>query len=184
MHFRPAGHTSLVLRGPDASPCPESRNLKAGLAGRGPERDRRAALLAEAGVEARLLPDAVPDALLASLQVLFVAGLPEGEARDLATRARALGVLVNVEDVLPLCDFHVPAIVRRGDLLLTASTGGQVPGLARALRETLADQFGPEWTGAAEGTGHGPRQMALRRAFAGAKFPRMCASMIARMGWL
>ena len=64
-------------------------NLKVGLAGRGPERDRRAALLAEAGVEARLLPDTVPDALLASLQVLFVAGLPEGESRDLATRARA-----------------------------------------------------------------------------------------------
>ena len=121
-------------------------NIKAGLAGRGPEHDRRAALLAEAGVEARLLPDAVSDEVLGSLQLLFVAGMDEGEARDLATRARALGVLVNVEDRLPLCDFHVPAIVRRGDLLLTASTGGQVPGLARALRESLAEQFGPEWT--------------------------------------
>jgi precorrin-2 dehydrogenase/sirohydrochlorin ferrochelatase len=121
-------------------------NIKAGLAGRGLERDRRAALLAEAGVEARLLPEDASDAVLGGLQLLFVAGLPEGEARDLASRARALGVLVNVEDVLPLCDFHVPAIVRRGDLLLTASTGGQVPGLARALRESLADQFGPEWT--------------------------------------
>lgn len=120
---------------------------KVGLAGRGDARDRRAALLADAGVEARLLPDAVPDDLLASLQLLFVAGLDEGEARDLATRARAKGVLVNVEDVLPLCDFHVPAVVRRGELLLTASTGGQVPGLARALREALASQFGPEWTG-------------------------------------
>jgi len=121
-------------------------NIRAGLAGRGPERDRRAALLAEAGVEARLLPENVPDEVLGGLQLLFVAGLGEGEARDLATRARALGVLVNVEDTLPLCDFHVPAIVRRGDLLLTASTGGQVPGLARALRESLAEQFGPEWT--------------------------------------
>jgi len=121
-------------------------NIKAGLAGRGPARERRAALLAEAGVEAQLLPDGVSDQHLGPLQVLFVAGLPEGEARDLANRARALGVLVNVEDRPSLCDFHVPAIVRRGDLLLTASTGGQVPGLARALRESLADQFGPEWT--------------------------------------
>jgi precorrin-2 dehydrogenase/sirohydrochlorin ferrochelatase len=121
-------------------------NIKAGLVGRGPERDRRAALLAEAGVETRLLPDTVSDEVLGALQLLFVAGLDEGEARDLANRARALGVLVNVEDRLPLCDFHVPAIVRRGDLLLTASTGGQVPGLARAVRESLAEQFGPEWT--------------------------------------
>src|SRR3569623_101375 len=122
-------------------------NIKVGLAGRGAERDRRAALLAEAGVEARLLPEGASDADLGGLQLLFVAGLPEGEARELATRARALGVLVNVEDVLPLCDFHVPAVVRRGELLLTASAGGQVPGLARALREALAGQFGPEWTG-------------------------------------
>jgi hypothetical protein len=88
-------------------------------------------------VEARLLSPDVSDELLAPLQLLFVAGLDEGEARHLAARARAFGVLVNVEDVLPLCDFHVPAIVRHGDLLLTASTGGAAPGLSRALREHL-----------------------------------------------
>ena len=119
--------------------------LKTGLAGRGEALARRAATLAEAGVQARLLSPDASDEVLAPLQLLFVAGLPEGEARLLATRARAQGVLVNVEDVLPLCDFHVPAIVRRGDLLLTVSTGGAVPGLARALRERLAESFGPEW---------------------------------------
>jgi precorrin-2 dehydrogenase / sirohydrochlorin ferrochelatase len=93
-----------------------------------------------------VLPPDPSDEVLSALQFLFVAGLPEGESRLLADRARRLGVLVNVEDVLALCDFHVPAIVRRGDLLLTASTGGQVPGLSRALRETLSNQFGPEWT--------------------------------------
>jgi len=121
-------------------------SLKTGLVGRGEALARRAALLAEAGVEARLLSPDASDALLEPLQLLFVAGLDEGEARHLAGRARTLGVLVNVEDVLPLCDFHVPAIVRRGDLLLTASTGGTVPGLARALREWLGGNFGPEWT--------------------------------------
>jgi precorrin-2 dehydrogenase/sirohydrochlorin ferrochelatase len=120
--------------------------LKVGLAGQGEALARRAALLAEAGVEARLLSSDASDAVLEPLQLLFVAGLPEGEARLLAARARDLGVLVNVEDVLPLCDFHVPAIVRRGDLLVTASTGGTVPGLSRRLREWLADAFGPEWT--------------------------------------
>jgi precorrin-2 dehydrogenase/sirohydrochlorin ferrochelatase len=120
--------------------------LKVGLAGRGEALARRAALLAEAGVEARLLSPDASDAVLEPLQLLFVAGLEEGEARHLATRSRALGVLINVEDVLPLCDFHVPAMVRRGDLLLTASTGGAAPGLARALREWLDENFGPEWT--------------------------------------
>jgi len=157
--------------------------LRAGLAGQGPERDRRAALLAEAGVEARLLPATVTDEILASLQVLFVAGLPESEARDLAARARAKGVLVNVEDVLPLCDFHVPAVVRRGDLLLTASTGGQVPGLARALRQSLAEQFGPEWTGRLKELG-----LARAKWRAQGLSPRDVSQnvrdMISRMGWL
>ena len=120
--------------------------LKVALIGQGDALARRQALLGAAGVEARLLPPDAPDAALSGLNLLFVAGLPEGESRHLATRARAQGVLVNVEDVLPLCDFHVPALVRRGDLLLTVSTGGQAPGLSRAVRESLAEQFGPEWT--------------------------------------
>jgi precorrin-2 dehydrogenase / sirohydrochlorin ferrochelatase len=158
-------------------------SLKVGLTGRGDARDRRAALLAEAGVEARLLPENAPDDLLAPLQLLFVAGLDEGEGRDLATRARALGVLVNVEDNIPLCDFHVPALVRRGDLLLTASTGGQVPGLARALREVLADEFGPEWTGRL-------KELGLARAkwrsegLSQAQVSRMVRDLIVSRGWL
>ncbi len=158
-------------------------NLKTGLAGRGPERDRRAALLAEAGVEVRLLPEPVPDDLLASLQVLFVAGIPEGEARDIATRARKLGVLVNVEDVMPLCDFHVPAMVRRGELLLTASTGGHAPGLARALRETLADQFGPEWTLRLKELGLA-RAKWRSQGLSPREVSQNVREMIARMGWL
>lgn len=157
--------------------------LKAGLAGRGPERDRRAALLAEAGVEARILPETVSDEALSALQVLFVAGLPDGEARALATRARAQGVLVNVEDVLPLCDFHVPAIVRRGDLLLTASTGGQVPGLARALRESLAEQFGPEWTTRLKDLGLA-RARWRSEGLSPSQVSQNVRDLIARMGWL
>src|SRR5580692_2205302 len=157
-------------------------SIKVGLAGQGDARDRRAALLADAGVEVRLLPETVPDAALKGLQLLFVAGLAEGEARDLAGRARALGVLVNVEDMLPLCDFHVPAIVRRGELLLTASTGGQVPGLARALREHLADAFGPEWTGRL-------KELGLIRAkwrsegLSPREVSQNVRDLISRMGW-
>ena len=46
-------------------------HVKAGLAGSGAARDRRAALLADAGVEVRLLPDVISDALLDGLQILF-----------------------------------------------------------------------------------------------------------------
>jgi precorrin-2 dehydrogenase/sirohydrochlorin ferrochelatase len=158
-------------------------NLKVGLIGQGPARDRRAALLAEAGVEARILPDDAPEAVLTGLQVLFVAGLDEGEARVLAARARALGVLVNVEDVLPLCDFHVPAIVRRGDLLVTASTGGHAPGLARALREHLSVQFGPEWTDRMKELGLA-RAKWRAQGLSMSQVSQNVRDLIARMGWL
>ena len=157
--------------------------LKTGLAGRGEALARRAALLAEAGVEARLLSPDVSDEILAPLQLLFVAGLPEGEARHLAGRARAFGVLVNVEDVLPLCDFHVPAIVRRGDLLLTASTGGAAPGLARALREHLAESFGPEWRERLTDLA-GERARLRSQGLSPAEVSQKVRALVTEKGWL
>jgi precorrin-2 dehydrogenase/sirohydrochlorin ferrochelatase len=158
-------------------------SLKVGLAGQGDALARRAALLAEAGVEARLLSADASDTVLEPLQLLFVAGLGEGESRHLATRARTLGVLVNVEDVLPLCDFHVPAIVRRGELLLTASTGGAVPGLSRAFREWLADAFGPEWTGRLKDLS-AARARWRSAGFTPAEVSRKVRDMIVDRGWL
>lgn len=157
--------------------------LKTGLAGQGAALARRASLLAEAGIEVRLLSSDVSDELLAPLQLLFVAGLEEGEARHLTARARAFGVLVNVEDVLPLCDFHVPAIVRQGDLLLTASTGGAAPGLARALREHLADSFGPEWRGRVDALA-AERARYRSQGLAPAEVSQKVRAMVVEKGWL
>ncbi len=117
--------------------------VRVGLAGAGPGFTRRAALLAEAGIAP--IPVIASD-VLPRLDILFVAGLERDAAAELARQARAVGILINVEDVPELCDFHVPAIVRRGDLVLTASTGGRAPGLARRLREWLEGRFGPEWS--------------------------------------
>lgn len=82
---------------------------------------------------------------VAGLALLFVADLSEDEARPLASMARAAGVLVNAEDIPPLCDFHVPAVVKRGDLVLSVSTRGQAPGLAGQIRRALEAQFDPAW---------------------------------------
>ena len=121
-------------------------NVRAGLAGAGEGLARRRALLAEAGGEPTLFGGRPPsDEEIAGLHLLFVTGLDAQAARALAETARRLGVLVNVEDTPELCDFHVPAQVRRGDLVLTVSTGGRSPGLSRLLREDLERHFGPEW---------------------------------------
>jgi precorrin-2 dehydrogenase / sirohydrochlorin ferrochelatase len=55
------------------------------------------------------------------------------------------GVLCNIVDVPPLCDFYYPAVVQRGALQIAISTSGQSPALAQRLRKELEEQFGPEY---------------------------------------
>jgi precorrin-2 dehydrogenase/sirohydrochlorin ferrochelatase len=67
------------------------------------------------------------------------------EREAIAHAARDRGVLVNVMDDIPNCDFAAPAVVRRGELVVAISTGGRSPALARKLREELEQRFGVEW---------------------------------------
>ena len=125
-----------------------------GRPGRGLGAPRSAA--GRGGVEARLLSADASDEVLAPLQLLFVAGLAEGEARQLAARARGWACWSMSRMCPPLCDFHVPAIVRRGDLLLTASTGGTVPGLARRCANGWRAASGRNGRGRLAESGRGP----------------------------
>lgn len=61
------------------------------------------------------------------------------------TEAHAKGILCNAVDDPPNCDFYYPAVVRRGDLQIAISTGGQSPALAQRIRQELEQQFGPEY---------------------------------------
>lgn len=133
------------------------------LAGRGPAFLKRLGMLRAAGLtDLRVHTDdpsaeleaSLGDALrawmpdeqeIASARLLFVAGLDDAHSAALAATARAHRVPVNVEDVPPLCDFHVPAMVRRGGLTITVSTAGGAPALSAAIRGWLEDAFGPEW---------------------------------------
>lgn len=55
--------------------------------------------------------------------------------------ARRRGVLCNVVDVPPQCDFYYPAVVRRGPLQIAVSTGGESPALAQRVRRHLENEF-------------------------------------------
>jgi len=55
------------------------------------------------------------------------------------------GVLCNIVDVPPLCDFYYPSVVQRGALQIAISTAGKSPALAQRLRKQLEEQFGPEF---------------------------------------
>jgi precorrin-2 dehydrogenase / sirohydrochlorin ferrochelatase len=141
----------------------DPKQVAVALVGRGSATERRLELLSGAGAERltvfsdwpspglaawtggrlqRRLPEAAD---LKAVALLWIVDLPLAEAASLARTAHAADCLVNVEDVIDLCDFHNPAQVRRGDLLLTVSTSGRSPGLAARIGGELARAFGPEW---------------------------------------
>lgn len=55
--------------------------------------------------------------------------------------ARKLGIPVNIVDDPEKCDFILPSVVERGDLIMAVSTGGKSPALARHLREELEKKY-------------------------------------------
>lgn len=113
------------------------------LIGTGPATERRLKSLREAGCEPNHIPNA-PDKI-PNAQIIFIADFDEATSERLYLAGKAAGAIVNVEDKSQFCDFHVPAIIRRGDLLMTVSTGGASPTLARKIRDIIGNLFGAEW---------------------------------------
>jgi precorrin-2 dehydrogenase/sirohydrochlorin ferrochelatase len=57
--------------------------------------------------------------------------------RLVESKVRAMKRLINVVDVPDQCNFYVPSIVERGDLMIAISTNGKSPALARYLKEKI-----------------------------------------------
>jgi precorrin-2 dehydrogenase/sirohydrochlorin ferrochelatase len=57
----------------------------------------------------------------------------------------AAGVWVNSADDPDHCSATLPAILRRGSLMVTVSTSGRSPAVASWLKERLAAEIGPEY---------------------------------------
>ena len=57
--------------------------------------------------------------------------------RAVVAEGRARSVWVNAADEPARCDFILPAVIRRGRLVVAVSTGGASPAAARAIREEL-----------------------------------------------
>jgi len=82
---------------------------------------------------------------LQGFSLVFAATSDEAIHQQIAAEAREAGVFLNVVDRPALCSFIVPAIVSQGDLTLAISTGGASPALAKRIRRTLEQSFGPEY---------------------------------------
>jgi precorrin-2 dehydrogenase / sirohydrochlorin ferrochelatase len=88
----------------------------------------------------------VPDhAALTPLGAIWIADLPVEQAHALAKDARACGILVNVEDDMAFCDFHTPALVRRGPIVISIGTGGASPAVASFVKRVIKAAIPETW---------------------------------------
>ena len=133
-------------------------------------------------VGARLIQRLPTAADLAGSRIVFITGLTPEESAEIAAAAYAAGALVNAEDQRGWCDFHSPATVRRGDLLIAVSTNGQSPALARRVREWLEAAFPERW--AARVVELARLRRRLRAHGLGAEVTHATDAVIARNGWL
>jgi precorrin-2 dehydrogenase/sirohydrochlorin ferrochelatase len=65
--------------------------------------------------------------------------------RTIHDDARKVGKLCNIADQPDLCNFILPSVIDRGDLIIAISTSGKSPAFAKKLRKQLEAQFGPEY---------------------------------------
>jgi precorrin-2 dehydrogenase/sirohydrochlorin ferrochelatase len=65
--------------------------------------------------------------------------------RQISGDADRLNTLCNIADRPEVCNFILPSIVHRDDLVITISTSGKSPALAKKLRKALENQFGEEY---------------------------------------
>ncbi len=114
-----------------------------------PELTERLSVLADQGTvehAARVYEHGVLDGAF-----LVIAATDRRETnKSVSAEAQRRGILVNVVDDPALCTFFVPAIVRRADLVISVSTSGNSPAMARRVREKLESLFGPEYGELAE----------------------------------
>ena len=79
--------------------------------------------------------------------MFLVIGATDVEAlnRRIQQEAESDGRLCNIADQPERCNFVLPAVIQKGDLMIAVSTSGKSPAFAKHLRRLLEGQFGPEY---------------------------------------
>jgi len=77
----------------------------------------------------------------------LVIGATDDESlnQQISNDAALTHTLCNIADRPEVCNFILPSIIQRGDLVITISTSGKSPALAKQLRQKLQTQFGKEY---------------------------------------
>ena len=131
------------------------------VVGGGSVAERKIEKLLEADAEVTVISPAVSDRLhawieaekichkarayefgdLAPFQLAFVATDDAAVNAAVKREAEERGIWVNAADDPAHCDFILPSVLQRGELVVAVASGGSSPALSRAIREELEHYF-------------------------------------------
>lgn len=93
----------------------------------------------EANIE--LIEDIYKEEYIKSSFIVVAATNDRNINEEIGIYCRNNGKLVNVVDNIELCNYTVPSCIRRGDLLLSISTGGKSPSLSSKIKKELEEKY-------------------------------------------
>lgn len=65
--------------------------------------------------------------------------------KEISTLAKKKNIPANIVDQPGLCSFIMPAVIKRGDLVISISTSGKAPAFSKALRAALEKIITPNF---------------------------------------
>jgi len=95
--------------------------------------------------EIDFLGDEFSEVFLEGAFLVFAATDDASLNRRVSQAAQQRGLLVNAVDQPADCNFIVPSVLSRGDLLIAVSSSGKSPAFARKVRVELERHFGEEY---------------------------------------
>lgn len=143
----------------------EIRGRSVTIVGGGAVAERKCRTLLEAGAKVRVIAPRLSRGLsglvkkgmiehlareyrpgdLAGSFLVFAATGNRGVSMAVADEAAEWRIPANIADMPERSDFTTPSSVARGDLLLTVSTGGKCPAMAKEIRGELGERYGEEY---------------------------------------
>lgn len=82
---------------------------------------------------------------LKNIFLLILATNNKNLNKEISSLAKRKKILVNVVDDAKLCSFIMPAIIKRGDLVVSISTSAKAPEFSMILRKKLEEIITPEF---------------------------------------
>lgn len=88
-----------------------------------------------------LVEDSYNEEYIKSSFIVIAATNNKDVNKEIGIYCRNSGKLVNVVDDINISNFTVPSYVKRGDLLISISTGGKSPSLSSKIKKELEEQY-------------------------------------------